>query len=84
MTTMTNNTETEVLTPKVGKLDVEVRRRVGSLHDIKVTLTAMDAKYDHILPLILCKTAQEGSSNINAIDHNGQLQPCITRLDFKS
>ena len=49
---MTNNTRTKVLTMKVDKLDEEVKQCVGSLQDIKVTLAAMDAKYDYILSLL--------------------------------
>ena len=82
MTSTANNTRTEVLTTNVDKLDEEVKQCVGSLQDIKVTLAAMDAKYDHILSLLPNKATKEGSCNNNTIDHNGQLQPRIVRLDF--
>ena len=70
---MTNNTKTEVLRMKVDKLDEEVKQCVGSLQDIKVTLVAMDAKYDHILSLLPKKGVHEYSSINNVTDDNGQL-----------
>ena len=71
-----------MLTTKVDKLDVEVRQCVGSSQDIKVTLIAMDAKYENILLLLPSKAAKQGSSNNNDTDHNGMLQHRIAILDF--
>ena len=82
MTSMTDNTRTEVLSTKVDKLDDEVRQCTRSLQDIKVTLVARDAKYDHILSLLPSKAEPKGSSNGNGLDHKGQLQPHIAMLDF--
>lgn len=48
----------------VDKLNEEVRQCVGSLQDIKVTLAAIDAKYDHILSL-LPKGDNENKEGLN-------------------
>lgn len=76
-----NNTRTEMLTTKVEKLDDDVRQCAGALNDIKVTLAAMDSKYDHILSLLPDKGDKKGLPN-NVGNLHGQVQTCIARLDF--